>query len=66
MKIKSLLLLLICFVMVRKNFAQDTAVIKGPLTLKQCVDIALKNNVDVNRSELQMENSKVNLTLCKG
>jgi outer membrane protein len=51
---------------VRKNFAQDTAVIKGPLTLKQCVDLALKNNVDVNRSELQMENSKVNLTLAKG
>jgi outer membrane protein len=66
MKIKSLLLLLICFVVVGKNLAQDTTVITGPLTLKQCVDIALKNNVDVNRSELQMENSKVNLTLAKG
>src|SRR6478735_2929248 len=66
MKIKSLFLLLICFVVVRKNFAQDTVVIKGSLTLKQCVEIALKNNLDVNRSELQMEDSKVDLTRAKG
>jgi outer membrane protein len=66
MKIKSLLLLLICFVIVLKNFGQDTVAVNGPLTLKQCVDIALKNNVDVNRSELLMEGSKVNLTLAKG
>ncbi|HEY6976797.1 MAG TPA: TolC family protein [Chitinophagaceae bacterium] len=66
MKIKSLLFLLICFVMVQKNFAQDTVVINGPLSLKECVEIALKNNLDVNRSELQMEDSKVDLTRAKG
>jgi outer membrane protein len=66
MKMKSLFLLLICFVMLQKNFAQDTSFAGGTLTLKQCVDLALKNNVDVNRNELLMEDSKVNLTLAKG
>lgn len=66
MKIKSLLLLLVCFLGVRNGFAQDTDSLTGTLTLKQCVDIALKNNADVNRSELLMEGSKVNLMLAKG
>jgi len=52
--------------MFQKNFAQDTSFTGGTLTLKQCVDIALKNNVDVNRNELLMEDSKVNLLLAKG
>ncbi len=63
---KSLLLVIVCFVMFQKNFAQDTSFTGGTLTLKQCVDIALKNNVDVNRNELLMEDSKVNLLLAKG
>src|SRR5215216_2793096 len=66
MKMKSLFLVLICFVMRQKDFAQDTSFKSGTLTLKQCIEIAWKNNVDVNRSELQMENNKVNFTLAKG
>ena len=65
MKKKFLFLLVICFVAL-KNFAQDSTAVTGTLTLKQCVDVALKNNADVYRSELQMENSKVNVMLAKG
>lgn len=63
MKKKFLFLLLICFLFLQKNFAQDTA---AALSLKECIDIALKNNVDVNRTELDMETSKVNSTVAKG
>ena len=63
---KNLFLVLICFVMLQKNFAQDTSFTGEKLTLKQCIDIAWKNNADVNRSELLMEDNKVNLTLAKG
>ncbi len=46
--------------------AQDTAAINGTVSLKQCVDIAIKNNLDVNNAEFLMEVDKVNWQLAKG
>ena len=66
MKKKILFLLLISFLFLQKNFSQDTTAINGPLSLKECVDIALKNNLQVNTSELLMEDSRVNLSLARG
>ncbi len=66
MKKKILLLLSISFLIAKKNFAQDSAVNNRTLTLKECVDTALKYNADVYRSDLQMQNEKVNVTLAKG
>lgn len=66
MKKNFLLLVLMFLFLLQKNFSQNSEALAGPLTLKQCVDIALQNNADINRSELQMEDSKVNVTLAKG
>ncbi|QEC69958.1 TolC family protein [Panacibacter ginsenosidivorans] len=66
MKKKSIFLGIVLLVILQKNFAQDTTNISGTLTLKQCVDIALKNNIDINRSELDMQDSKVYLTQAQG
>jgi len=66
MKKKILFLLLISFLFLQKNFSQDTTNITGPLSLKECVEIALKNNLQVNTSELLMEDSRVNLSLARG
>jgi len=66
MKKKSIFLGIILLISLQKSFAQDTTNVSGMLTLKQCVDIALKNNIDINRSELDMQDSKVNLTQAQG
>jgi outer membrane protein len=66
MKKKSIFLGIILLIILQKDFAQDTSSLNGILTLKQCVDIALKNNIDINRSELDMQDSKANLTQAKG
>jgi hypothetical protein len=58
MKKKSIFLGIILLISLQKSFAQDTTNVSGMLTLKQCVDIALKNNIDINRSELDMQDSK--------
>jgi outer membrane protein len=62
MKKKSLFLGIVFLIALQKNFAQDTSRISGTVSLKQCVEIALKNNADINRSELAMQDSKVTLT----
>ncbi|MEP6845484.1 MAG: TolC family protein, partial [Panacibacter sp.] len=66
MKKKSLFTGIILLALLQNNFAQDTTGISGTLTLKQCIDFALKNNADINRSELDMQDSKVNLTQAQG
>jgi outer membrane protein len=66
MKKKILFLSLVSFLFLQKNFSQDTTNLGGPLSLKQCVEIALKNNLQVNTSELLMEDSRVNLSLARG
>jgi len=38
----------------------QTATTDSVLTLQQCIDIAIKNNLDVKKSELQMETTHIN------
>jgi outer membrane protein len=39
--------------------SQDSLAVGGALTLQQCVDIAIKNNLQVNQSNLQMQTNGV-------
>lgn len=55
----SLIATLAVFVITQKSFAQDTARINGMVSLKKCIEIAMRNNVDINRSELTMMDNKV-------
>lgn len=55
----SLIATLAVFVITQKSFAQDTARINGTVSLKKCIEIAMRNNVDINRSELSMLDNKV-------
>ena len=57
-KIKIGLPILILF-SVLNSHAQDTSVVGNVLTLQQCVDIAIKNNLLVRTSETTMESNKV-------
>ncbi len=62
---KNLLFLLLSFIGL-KLFAQNTDSVSGPLSLKQCIEIAIANNIDVKRSEFQSENAKANLQQARG
>ncbi|MBG9377764.1 TolC family protein [Panacibacter sp. DH6] len=62
----SLIATFIVFVLAQKTFAQDTARINGLVSLKKCIDIALRNNADINRSELAMMDSKVTYNQSQG
>src|SRR4051812_234040 len=55
--------LLIMFI---QSFAQDSTGNSAPLTLKECIETALANNINVKRSEYTMDNDKVSLQLAKG
>ena len=66
MKKKYLILSVLCIVLMQKNFAQDSTVLQGKLTLQQCVEAAIKNNRDVNVSGFQAESDKVNWQQAKG
>lgn len=63
---KSISLVMLFFATLQMTFAQDSLQLSGPVSLKQCIDIALKNNIDINRSGLAMEDSKVALTQSQG
>ncbi|CAN5514602.1 TolC family protein [soil metagenome] len=63
---KNISLVMLFFAMLQITFAQDSLQLSGPVSLKQCIDIALKNNADINRSGLAMEDSKVALTQSQG
>ena len=62
---KNFLVLMVFLLAMHKGFAQDSLALDHVYSLKECVDIALKNNADVNKTELLMENSKVSSTLAK-
>ncbi|TKK68936.1 TolC family protein [Ilyomonas limi] len=49
-----------------QSFAQDSTGQNAPLTLKECIETAVANNIDVKRSEYAMQSDKVNLQLAKG
>src|SRR4051812_6444721 len=46
--------------------AQDSSSQSGQLTLKECIEAAIANNLSVKRSEYAMDNSKVDMQLAKG
>lgn len=43
-------------------FCSTSVLAQGPLTLKDAVEIAIKNNIEVRQADLELERSKVNLT----
>jgi outer membrane protein len=49
-----------------QSFAQDSSSQSSALTLKECIETAIANNLSVKRSEYAMDNSKVDLQLAKG
>src|SRR3954470_799116 len=49
-----------------QSFGQDSSRQGSPLTLKECIETAIANNLDVKTSEFAMDNSKVNMQLAKG
>lgn len=63
---KNYLVLVVFVLAVKTGFAQDSLALDHVYSLKECVDIALKNNAAVNRTQFLMENSKVSTTLAKG
>ena len=48
------------------SYAQDSTNTAITLSLKECVETAVKNNVDVKRSDYSAETDKANLQLAKG
>jgi outer membrane protein len=53
--------ILFSLITVLPALAYSQTAIDSVLTLQQCIDIAIKNNLDVKKSELLMETSHVNL-----
>jgi outer membrane protein len=43
-------------------FAQEQQKVSASMTLEQCIDFALKNNIQIKQTELNTDLSKVNLT----
>ncbi len=66
MKKKGVLLLMACIAIAWKGFAQDTTALTGVIGLKQCIDIAIKNNLQVNESDFTARNNRVYLQEAKG
>lgn len=50
----------ILFILMNKTGAAQNNLPAGILTLKQCVETGIANNLDVQQSGLQMQNSKIN------
>lgn len=53
-------------ILIIQSFGQDSTSQNNPLTLKECIETAVANNLNVKRSEYTRDNSKVNLQLAKG
>jgi len=58
---KKIILMSICLISMHAGIAQD----KKIWTLKECIDYALQNNLNVKRSLLTVENSQIGLTQSK-
>lgn len=63
---KQLFILGICLAMAACCLAQDSSNVNTLYNLRQCVEIALQNNVDVKTAQFTMEGSKVNWEQSKG
>jgi outer membrane protein len=64
-RIKTALLFSVLILLTTTIFCQDNSNIGSGLTLKQCVDIAIKNNLLINQSSLQMQQGDIALTQAK-
>jgi outer membrane protein len=53
--------ILFSFITLLPALAHSQTATDSVLTLQQCIDIAIKNNLDVKKSELQMQTAHVNL-----
>lgn len=58
---KKIILMSICLISMHAGISQD----KKVWTLKECIDYALQNNLNVKRSLLSVENSQIGLTQSK-
>jgi outer membrane protein len=58
---KKIILVVITSFFLKASWGQENINVESPLTLQQCVDVAIKNNADVRQSEFQSESNKVNL-----
>ena len=63
---KSIIIFLFFFAEIYSSFAQDDVNIYTHLSLQQCIDIALKNNTDVQSKKLSQETEETNLMIAKG
>jgi outer membrane protein len=54
------------FILFAQGYTQDSSMQTTALTLKECIETALTNNLDVKTSEFAMENDKVGLQLARG
>lgn len=66
MKKSSALIVVVLFFIAGRGFAQDTTMLTGTVSLKQCIDIAIKNNLQVNENRFIAENDRVNLMTARG
>lgn len=56
---------LLCLIFAFKTSAQTPSATNQTMTLEQCIEYALKNNIQIKQSELNTELSKVTLTQSK-
>ena len=63
---KSIIIFLFLFAKMYSSFAQQDTSIYTHLSLQQCIDIALKNNTDVQSKKLNQETEETNLMIAKG
>src|SRR3569833_1966004 len=66
MKKSSALIVIACLLVTWRGNAQDTTMLSGTVTLKLCVDIAIKNNLQVNENRFVAENDRINLMQARG
>ena len=63
---KSIIIFLFLFAKMYSSFAQQDTSIYTHLSLQQCIDIALKNNTDVQSKKLNQETEETSLMIAKG
>lgn len=66
MKANSIGLVIVIFLWnIHGVFAQEAAKANRPMSLEECIEYALKNNIQIQQSELNSELSEINLTQSK-
>ncbi len=62
---KKLFLTAVICIFIGKLYAQDSTATAVTLTLKECIESAIKNNIDVRRSDYSAESAKADFQLAK-